>query len=188
MSERREIMATSLDKTIEKFTRQIINDYKREIKKDLIDVANYTNEEMYQTAIEMYDTFIEQYYDYPTTTYIRHGESKPGTQHGINLYRAQDIKKKSGDNPELTIHFSPSDMQGGYQHGTPEDVFQNVMNGIQGAPPYWFISWRGEYFGDYFSYSGDPARAFDVFEKNFIKIAKPIFMKRWDKIRKERGW
>jgi len=167
--------------------RRVANEYKRkmkkEIRKDIIRASVYTRNEMYDEATRMYDTFIDQFYSYETTAYIRHGQSRSGTGNGENLYRGQQIRKYgSPTNPKLSINFSGVDMQDGYEYHSPGQVLESVMSGIRF--PFREMTWSGSYDGKYFSYSGEPKRAFDLFEHNFYIIAKDIFMGKW----REFGW
>jgi len=123
------------------------------------------------------------FYSYETTAYIRHGQSRSGTGNGENLYRGQQIRKYgSPTNPKLSINFSGVDMQDGYEYHSPGQVLESVMSGIRF--PFREMTWSGSYDGKYFSYSGEPKRAFDLFEHNFYIIAKDIFMGKW----REFGW
>ena len=167
--------------------REIANEYRRKQRKqlqgDIIRASVYTRDEMYDEAVKMYNTFIDQFYAYETTVYIRHGQVRPGTGVGENLYRGQRIRKSGGGfNPKLTIEFSGMNMQGGYSHNTASEVLESVMSGIRF--PIREMTWSGEYRGKYFSYSGEPQRAFDIFERNFDSIAEIIFMDKW----REFGW
>lgn len=167
--------------------RAIAEEYRRrqrkKVKGDIIRASIYTRDEMYDEAVKMYDTFIDQFYAYETTSYIRHGQSKPGTGSGENLYRGQRIRKYGGNlNPRLSIEFSGADMQGGYARNTAGEVLESVMSGIRF--PFREMTWSGEYRGKHFSYAGEPQRAFDIFERNFDIIAETIFMDKW----LEFGW
>ena len=138
---------------------------------------------MYKEATRMYDTFMYDFYSYKTRIYIRHGQNRPGTGSGENLYRGQQIRKiGSVYNPLLSIEFSGKDMQGGYEYDSPYEVLQSVMSGIRF--PIREMTWEGSYDGKYFSYSGTPERAFRIFEEHFDDIAYEIFYKKWHEI----GW
>lgn len=172
-----------IGKIVKKY-KQIV---KERIRQDYYPTINYTNEQMYKEATRMYDTFINQFYSYPTTSYIRHGETKPGTGRGINLYRGQQIRKLgTSKNPMLEISFSGSDMEGGYEYASPTEVLEGVMNGLRFYSPngLFGIEWSGSYDGKYFSYAGSMRDAFDQFGKDFKKISRNIFMEQWHKI----GW
>lgn len=60
------------------------------IKQTLPDVMNAVADDIKQ----IYMDAIDQYYLYPTRMYIRHGESKPYTKTGSNLYSAIEIYAK----------------------------------------------------------------------------------------------
>ena len=159
----------------------------KKFDKDFPIAANYANDKMYEEAWKMYDSFIDQYYQgYATHTYIRHGETKPGTRHGINLYRGSQIRRKGKGtkNPSLIIEFSGEDMEDDYQYDSADFVLQNVMAGYRGIPGYWIESWGGTYDGKYFQYSGTPERAFDIFNEQYNNIMMPIFFEKWRSL----GW
>lgn len=156
--------------------KQGMNDYKVAI--------NDVYDELHQEALNMYHTFIEQYYTYKTTAYIRHGTSKPGTGMGYNLYYGGNknrIRKRHGNNPQLIIDFSAQDMEG-YEHDSASAVLEQVMGGIRGVPPYWFMTWTGSYYGKHFSYSGFMNKAFDTFINRFDDIVESVFYPKWKKM------
>ena len=71
-----------------------------------------------------------------------------------------------------------------YQHDSASTVIQNVLNGIRGVPPYWVDYWYGSYHSRYFSFQGEPAKAFEVFLEYYDDMMTPVFMRRFVK----RGW
>ena len=164
------------------------NRFKKTVRKEAIQVwneaINYTYKELYDEAWKMYDTFINQFYAYKTKSYIRHGETKPGTGMGSNLYRGQQITLKPGFNPSLSIEFSGEDMEK-YRHNSTDEVLKMVMSGIRGVPSKrWWTTWKGSYNGTYFSFSGEMINAFNTFENYFYDIANVIFSKKLDNINK----
>lgn len=170
---------------------RIVKEYKRAVKEkirqDYYPTINYTNEQMYKEATKMYDTFIDQFYSYRTSSYIRHGETKPGTGMGTNLYRGQQIRKLgTRKEPMLEISFSGADMEGGYEYASPGEVLEGVMTGLRFCSPNgsFGMEWSGSYEGKHFSYAGSMKDAFDQFGKDFKKTSRKIFMEQWHKI----GW
>lgn len=167
--------------------RRIISDRVDEVMDQCSEVLNETYDEIRDELINMYDSFIQQYYSYKTTTYIRHGTSRPGTKTGYNLYRGigakdQYIKKRGGKIPSLIIQFSANDMEDDYEYDSAQTVLQQVMGGIRGVPKYWWTTWHGSYYGKYYSYSGEMQRAFDVFEERFDDIVESVFYPKWEKL------
>ena len=165
------------------------------IKRDINKVINEVNDELYKEVTKMYDKLIDDFYLYKTTSYIRHGESRPGTQRGTTMYRGQDFKIIKGKEPKLRIFFNPNILQssergyGGYtkKDGTkilPEDpshVYDLVMYGIRFPMEHNFMTWTGEYKGKYFSYKGTPYQIMQMFDKDFKDIASNIFYQKWSK-------
>ena len=166
--------------------KQLINAYAneklKEAKKDYYKIVNELNKELYQDVVQMYDTFITQFYTYKTTSYIRHGQTMPGTQTGESLFRAQNFRIGGNYyNPTLIVDFTPNDMGVSYQYDSAEGVFSYVMHGIRF--PYFENSsnWIGTYKGKYFSYRGIPEHAFLLFGDTFDEIAEKGFRKKWSK-------
>ena len=166
--------------------KQLVNIYTneklKEAKKDYYKVVNELNKELYKDVVQMYDTFITQFYAYKTTSYIRHGQTVPGTQTGESLFRAQDFRIGGNYyNPTLIINFAPNDMGTTYQYDSAENVFDYVMHGIRF--PYFnnLLNWTGTYRGKYFSYRGIPQHAFQLFGDTFNEIAERGFRKKWSK-------
>lgn len=164
--------------------RAIVDSYMNKFKKDFQTVANEVNELYFKQANKMYDSFIKQYYRYPTTSYIRHWEMRPGTRSGSNLYYGKRFKIHRGKFPYFEINLDASQMANDYQHDSATQVLENVINGIRGVPPYWVEPWYGTYKSRYFYYQGDPAHAFRVFIDDYDTMMYPIFMRRWKKL----GW
>ena len=171
-----------------KLIQQAKEDAQQQFIKDFTDNAisqwskaiNYTYRKLYDEAKKMYDSYIDQYYKYKTKSYIRHGESRPGTMRGINLYRGQQIKFSPGLVPTLDIHFSGEDMENyGLKGDSPDEVLSMVMRGIRGVPSRgWWETWTGSYDGTYFSYSGNMMSAFNTFNDRFEDMEEYIFFKK----------
>ena len=173
-------------KIVQQMKKEAQNDFVERFRDNAISqwskAINYTYRELYKTATEMYDTFIDQYYRYKTKSYIRHGESHPGTMRGINLYRGQQIKFRPGLTPILNIRFSGDDMED-YEHNSPDEVLSMVMRGIRGVPKRgWWETWDGSYSGRWFSFSGTMVNAFNTFEDRFEDMEEYIFFKKLNSI------
>jgi len=166
--------------------QEIVDSYMKKFEQDFTIVANEVNELYFKQANKMFDSFIRQYYKYKTKSYIRHWEPKPGTGRGSNLYYAKDFKihNRGKKNPWFELNISTERMADDYQRDSAAQVIQNVMNGIRGVPPYWFVPWSGEFSSRYFAYKGEPAQAFRTFIEHYEEMMRPIFMRRFKKL----GW
>lgn len=154
----------TIDRFVNSYDKYVINEYNKAITT------------LKREAEKMYDTFLDQFYSYKTRSYIRHGQSRPGTGNGINLYRGQQIKirKKNykGFNIDiLDISFDGSEMESKrYQHHSADEVLGFVMDGWRfintelDDPKSTAMEWRGSFKGEYYS-SGRKKmkRAFDDF-------------------------
>lgn len=153
--------------------------------KDLYKAAGVAIDELYREASHMYDSFIDQYYSYATKSYIRHGESYPGTQRGINLYRGTQIDKDNTNSLYLHLKFDGSDMEGYRRKGVSTDfVLESMFQGYRGLPWGQWTEWVGSYEGRYFSYTGTPLEAFTAFNENFSDIANEIIREEM----RDMGW
>lgn len=177
--------------------------YKKALLKSMEKAWNtgitYAINELYKEAWKMYDSFIDQYYSYKTQSYIRHGETRPGTCRGINLYRGQQFKIKNKvqsksipikidkanftleatlNTPALITNISGEEMDG-YRYNTTDEVLDMVIDGIRGVPQKgWWIPWTGSYNGKYFSVSNATmAKAFEMFDDYFDDMALDIMTK-----------
>ena len=170
-----------INKKIEKLTKKFDEETNVIWNKSV----NDTFEELYIESYKMYDKLIDDFYLYKTKSYIRHGETRPGTQMGSNLYRGQQIKLAPGFIPKLSISFSGKDMDG-YQHSSTDEVLKMVMNGIRGVPSKgWWTTWHGSYDGKYFSVGGvDISSAFNLFEENFGYLSRYIFKEKLNEEKK----
>ena len=184
-------------------TKQIIKD-KKALLKGMENAWNtgiaYAIPELYKVAIKMYDSFIDQYYAYKTRSYVRHGETKPGTCVGINLYRAQQFKIKNStytenftdragkkttinltmklNTPTFSTNISAEDMEDHNYYDPAEEVLDLVVNGIRGVPDRgWWIPWMGSYTGKYFSTGKTTmAKAFETFDNYFDDMLLNIML------------
>lgn len=154
----------AIDRFINSHDKYVVAEYNKAIKI------------LKREAEKMYDKFLDQFYLYKTRSYIRHGQSRPGTGSGINLYRGQQIKikrktYKNFDIDILDISFDGSEMESKrYQHHSADEVLGFVMDGWRfintelDNPKSTAIAWRGSFKGEYYS-SGRKKmkRAFDDF-------------------------
>ena len=177
---------SSIEERIAEIYEEKVNKYLDEAYDDIYAVANEVNDLYFKQANKMYDTLIKQYYLYETTSYVRHWEIRPGTKNGSNLYYGKRFKIHRGKDPYFELNIDASQMAGGYQRDSASQVLENVMNGIRGVPPYWFIPWHGKYSSRYFYYEGDPAHAFETFLSNLSDMATPVFLRRWRERRKNK--
>lgn len=155
---------------------QAINRFVNSYGKYVADEHNKAIKILKREAEKMYDKFLDQFYSYKTRSYIRHGQSRPGTGNGINLYRGQQIKIKRKAHKDfnidiLDISFDGSEMESKrYQHHSADEVLGFVMDGWRfintelDDPKSTAMAWRGSFKGEYYS-SGRKKmkRAFDDF-------------------------
>ena len=145
------------------------------VSKDLYKAAGVAVDELYKEASHMYDSFVDQYYSYPTKSYIRHGESRPGRKRGINLYRATQMEKSNTDSLYIHLKWDGSDMEEYTRNGCSTDfVFESMFKGYRGVPWGNWDDWEGTYDGTYFSYTGTPEEGFKSFNKNLTSMADGI--------------
>lgn len=183
-------VSRKINKLINNYSKQVI----KQAGKDIDKIINEVNDELYDEVIRMYDSLIDQFYAYKTSSYIRHGETRPGTGMGMNLYRANNILKKNGRNPMLIIQINANDMESGYQHNTKSEVLDYVLSGIrfpfdgtridkdgQRSPIADFGASNLKYRGKYFSYSGNINSIFKKFDNDFKNISSNIFYSKWRK-------
>lgn len=100
--------------------------------------------DIYDDAFQLYAKAIDQYYLYETTSYIRHGEGKPGTKKGTNLHEANKthisghLSSRSRLEPskscQVMIRWS-SDGMYPYKKVSTDYVLSNVLKGIRGTDP-----------------------------------------------------
>ena len=176
--------------------KRLAEEYKtrlrKKIRSDFIKVANEVNNEMFTEVQIMFDSFIGQFYSYSTDVYVRHGQVRPGTGTGENLYNGKQFRRTGGYNPTLTIDFNGSQMSGGYPAGgTPDQVLDSVMQGIRFpfSRPYGTtgaMTWIGSYSSTLTgrTYHGTMREAFNDFVNNFDDIVEPIFYQKWTAL----GW
>ena len=168
----------------QKYLDKYIEKQMKKVKKDFNKVINEVNEDLYKELVKMYDKLIDDFYQYKTTSYIRHGETRVGTQMGTTLYRGQDFKIVKGKNPKLIINFDADILHGGereYRYDSPDHVFDLVTYGIRFPFGKNSNTWNGEYSGKYFSYKGTPYEIFKMFNKDYNNIVEKIFYSKWSK-------
>lgn len=165
--------ANQLKKTLQKEAKQMI----KQAKEEITDAANkadlMTLQELKIEAEKMYDKLITDYYRYETSTYIRHGQSEPGTCAGINLYKAKNIYIKKN---KLFLETNYKLLET-YKRDSRKTVFGMISSGLRpmgrkNEP----IDWEGNYSGNYISlhetYIND---AFEEFAYRFNGMYDRIF-------------
>ena len=192
------------------FTKQITKKFKDHVidraKSDFRKCAIRSNKILHKEALNMYKTLIMQFYEYETTSYLRHGEPFVGTGEGSNLLAGGDKHMITMDNsgkktPKLHIKFSADGMEGGYEYDTPEHVLECVMNGIRF--PFGVSVANGKrygamlvdpgtlhYSGKYFSFSGPNDggtiySAFTKFYNDWGQTSRKVFYSMWGDYVKE---
>lgn len=176
-------MADSISKALEKaltsrieeiVETKILPEALKELEMFWAETANPALKELFIEANDMYKSLIDDYYSYKTKVYSRHSVGT-GTGTGVNLYRGNKIKFNGGKFPSITIDFSGESMAG-YQKGSTDEVLNQVMNGVRGVPPYWWMTWTGSYQGKYFSVSGATVKsAFDIFMSYSDDLFRTIY-------------
>jgi len=159
------------------------------IHKDFIDCAKRVNYKMYGEVKAMYKKLIRQFYDYETTSYIRHFEGKPGTRYGENLeYPISGIKMDNSHSPKLHVELDPGEISQSppYEHHSPEQVLDYVTAGIRFVLP---GTTQGmmtvdptemNYHGTYFSFKqGTINDAFQKFHDEWDNISREAFYSMW---------
>lgn len=154
-------MEKAIDRFVDSYDKYLANEYNKAMKK------------LKREAEKMYDSFIDQFYSYKTRSYVRHGQTRPGTGTGINLYRGQQIRiEKTKHNgftlDNLVIEFNGLDMESKkYRYNTADEVLDYVMNGIRFTHKFesdWTMTWEGNYDGEYYSsLNQNMKQAFDGF-------------------------
>lgn len=181
-------MAKGTNKMIEKKLSPLLKKTLKRAELDFMKCARVTNHKIHKDVQEMYRTFISQFYQYKTTSYIRHFEGVPGTRYGENLvYPIKGIRvdNRASHSPKLYIELWASEMSNNppYEHHTPEGVLFSVLHGIRFATQNGYVmeaDTNFNYHGTYFSYSGSTIqRAFDLFDKNWDDISHDAFYERW---------
>lgn len=182
-------MANEINKAFEEYKKAIIEEIKEQAKKDIPIAMDYMVDELKEETTKMFNSLITQFYEYETTSYVRHWEGKPGTKKGSNMYYAFHCRKlHKGGYPYLMIKFNADDVAGGYQWGSEAQVVDFVMSGVrfpwEQGEQMQRMEWEGSYSGKYFSYHGTPYSIFESFFENFDNIATPIFFKKFGEL----GW
>lgn len=185
------------NKQIEKLLKKYAENVVKKAEEDYKDVIYEVNEIISDEVTNMYNSYIDKFYSYKTTSYIRHGTSKPGAGYGRNLYKGLNVnidKNKS----TITIEYngngnwiqSMSDYE--YQYDDPDTVLNYVMHGIRfphylvhnSNNEYIDMSWSHKYVGKHFSCDGTLQDAVNMFDYKFNNIAESIFLPLWNK----KGW
>jgi len=150
----------------------------KQIKSDITDAVKkadlLTIKELKDEASKMYDKLITDYYKYETEKYIRHGQSKPGTGTGENLYRANNIHIQGR---ELILGTNYKLMESGYDRHGRDKVLEMVKSGQRFAgrrhAP---VPWSGDFAGNYITLKDTYINeAFEEFEDRFVEMYDKIF-------------
>lgn len=190
-------MIDSLQTIVNNFVNSQMDRADEDIRKSI----SHTNKELVNELKKMYRSFMEQFYSYKTTSYIRHGTSRPGTKNGYALKRAANIYAMGGRMPRLVIEISGDRIGETYEYDDADSVLDFVMNGIRftgagivtgkyhphrkGEPWEWTMTWEPPYYeGKYFQYHSTVQEAFDAFDNDFEDIAMNMVR---DKMR-DYGW
>ena len=183
-------MYERLERVIKKSKK--LSEVKKERLLDLIKtkrrIDNECVKELYNEAVAMYDSFIDQFYFYKTRSYIRHGDTAPGTMHGINLYRGQDFNLTlNAHNAFFTLDFSSSDMESSHYRKTPAStVLKNVLSGYRFKRKFKNGTIEDEWCGSYYSpklkfkvANVTMAEAFKAFEDNYADMFNRLRQEKW---------
>lgn len=181
-----------LNSTIKETVKRV----EKQARKDFIACAKKTNRIMQKEALTMYKSLIQQFYEYETTSYIRHGEPFVGTKEGTNLLAGGDQSKITIHNhgkqsPTLHIALSAEGIEGGYEYDTPERVFECVIHGIRF--PFGFSNDNQKrynpmmvdpdtmkYKGKYIKFNGGTIYdAFMQFDKEWHSMSRKAFYSMW---------
>lgn len=190
-------MANSLQTIVNNF----VNSQMDKADEDIRASISSTNKKLVSELKRMYRSFIEQFYQYQTSSYVRHGTSRPGTQQGYSLYRAAEIRSAAGRLPRLVVNIFGDRMDESYEYDDADAVFDLIANGIRfsaggiiagkyhpqnkGKPWEHTMTWANpSYKGKYFSYHSSIQDAFDAFDNDFDDIAMRMVR---DELN-ERGW
>ena len=175
---------SSIDDFIEEITMMVV----KKFEKDFDSTANYSTKIMKKEAINMYNSLITQFYKYHTKSYIRHWEFRPGTEQGQNLYHGLHVEDHhSGNINSFKIKIDGSDVEGGYEYHSTDEVMDFVANGIRFTADSANASmiWRGSYNSTYFNvHNVTLKQAFQKFFQEYDDIYREIFLERWYSL----GW
>jgi hypothetical protein len=177
-------MPYSLEKQLQK---KIENGIKKELNKiwkkreeNIIDAVNkadvFTMKELEEEAHHMYQKLIDDYYSYKTFWYIRHGQDRPGTCTGENLYKADNIHlKKKGKSFELFLETNYKKMSAGYRDHSRKTVLDMIKDGKR----YHVGEWQGYFEGEYIDmFEVNVNEAFEEFKNKFSNMYDVIMEKK----------
>lgn len=177
-------MEKAINRFVDSHDKFVVNEYNKAINK------------LKKEAEKMYDSFIDQFYLYRTKSYIRHGQTRPGTGNGINLYRGQHIRVETKTFQgfrinKLIIDFNGSDMESKrYKYDSADQVLDYVMSGIRFTHEFengkWEMTWEGNYDGEYYSsLNKNMKQAFDDFMMKKSSMVNDIIGDKIDIKKKE---
>lgn len=105
-------------------------------------IARRTTKLMRDRLKEAYKECIRQFYEYETTSYIRYGQTTPGTKTGVNLYKGIDYADYENESFSKGVSFSDkdtitvgitvsSDNMIDHYKDTVDKVLNLIMNGVR---------------------------------------------------------
>ena len=167
-------MSLNYREILEKEKQRILKQLKADITDAVKKADLLTLKELKKEASKMYNKLIEEYYTYKTESYIRHGQSEPGTGTGENLYRANNIHIQGRT---LILDTNYKLMESGYDRHGRDTVLEMVKSGQRFAgrrhDP---VLWRGNFIGDYITLDNTYINeAFEEFEDRFEEMYDKIF-------------
>lgn len=180
-------MGKKRNKYLEAKSKPYLNKLLKQAERDFKLCARETNNEIHDEVRKMYKAFIEQFYDYETTSYVRHFEGRVGTRRGENLLYPWEGIRKNNSTPKLIVEFWAQEMAGGYRFDTPEHVLDLVLHGIRfpyatGTEGPMWENTTFTYNGKYWHYNENTIQdAFDLFGRQWESISQDAFYSRWDK-------
>lgn len=181
-----------MGKSVESIVKEFVSEYVAEEEDNINDSIKRASKIMLDEINNMYHSFIEQFYSsYTTTSYIRHGTSKPGVGYGYALYRANRSRVSGTKHPVIHIDIAGSYMQESYEYHSADEVFDFVSDDIRftaggivkgkynadrkGQPWQFTMGWHGSYYGRYFDFDCSIEEAFDSLVTNWDKYAMYVF-------------
>lgn len=120
---------------------------KLRIRYDLIDMFESACDEAFKKISnewnEVWKKSIQSFYTFPTRVYIRHGQSRPGTKTGKNLYNASETSMSYSSSfhggtahiSEFSIMGTPGNLQSDNYTESAETVFSNILDGYRFLVP-----------------------------------------------------
>ena len=182
-----------MSKSIDSIVREFVANYYYSLQDDIDASIKETSKIILDEINKMYRGFIDQFYSYHTTSYIRHGTSKPGTGYGYALYRANRSYLSGSKHPILHIDISGEYIEEDYEYHTADEVLDFVMDDVRftgsgkkkdGKPWEYSMGWHGQYVGRYFDFDCTILEAFESLHSNWEDYTRYIF----DDVIKKYNW